>query len=256
MIISIKKNFSIKFQNYTIKGNCWLELKSRYILQNEPYLNNKSINRMLTNQLETDCLNVDKDGLFKMFSTVLGINLAALISIIDSFNAICMHCLVLKWFYEHIFIYLFNYTASFTCQKQPESLTNNLTTLMAVTTTKMMTEESTTTFMLLLEITTHLIYFFMLKLIVSNEYRYFTMLKRKFQNVLQHFSSNGRYGLAKIGAYYLVFYVFTFVFLYLTLAMSPALKLPAENKCEHFFKNKSSQSVSNRTQKLYNYKTA
>jgi hypothetical protein len=210
---------------------------------------------MLTNQLESDCLNVDKHGLFKMFSTVLGINLAALISIIDSFNAICMHCFVLKWFYEHIFIYLFNYTASFTCQKQPspELLTNNLTTLMAVTTTKM-ADESTNKFMLLLEITTHLIYFFMLKLIVSNdEYRYCSMLKGKFQNVLQHLSSNGRYGLAKIGVYYLVFYVFAFVFVYLTLATSqPPLKLPAENKCEHFFKNKSSQSVSNREHKKLN----
>lgn len=192
-----------------------MEIKSRYIAQNQPYLNTKSINRLLENPADID---VEKYGIFRIFNSVLGINLAVILSLADALNAICMHCLVLKWFFEIIFEPLFHLQS-----------TTSIELCDAANRTTPYTTGHVSLVTVLIETSTHLVYFIFIKLFSGD---CFSRL-RSFIDSLD----DGRSRYINVILYYTSFLVVSITLLYLSVSAS-WFKLKIE--CESFFKDTAS----------------
>lgn len=204
-----------------------MEIKSRYIVQNEPYLNTKSINRLLENPLEND---VEKYSLFRIFDSVIGLNLAVVLSLADSINALAIHCLVLKWFYEIIFSHLFYHQpVDISCSDNNQSTNQTQSDSVVYLPTKTIT--------ILIEVFTSIGYFILLKLLSSGD---FLEPIRRFIESLSRWEDARLKSINSI-IYYTFFYVITMLVVYLSISSS-SFKLVID--CEYFFKNLTNQSVS------------
>lgn len=214
------------------QGNCWLEIKSRYIVQNEPYLNTKSINRLLENPLESD---VEKYTLFRIIDSVLGVNLSVLVSLSDTLNALAMHCLVLKWFYETLLTSLFNHNASTLLE---QCNINNLNETVTNSTTKPTSTNDVDVFMILVEILSSLVYFVAIKFAHGD---YFASIRAFFDEISSRYDDTRLKSINKMVAYAL-FYILAAILLYLAVSNDSRLG-GVRAECERFFKNLTTHSV-------------
>lgn len=191
-------------------------------------MNTKSINRLLENPAESD---VGKYTLFRLFDSVLGVNLAVILSIADSLNAIGVHCIILKWFYEVMFGLLIYGGPQLTA---PLCSSNNQTTLNS-THSSSAASRNVTTVTVLLEAITSVLYFILLRLASSH---YFSRMRAYIESLTK--TEDGRIKSINRIIYYAFFHTISLLILYLSISAS-SFKLTLN--CEYFFKNVFSHSV-------------
>jgi uncharacterized membrane protein len=247
-------------------------LKSRFIAQIEPYLTSKNINRLLATG-QNDGLG-ERQSLFRMLESVAGLHLAVFICVLNSLNAISLHCMVIKWFYEDISPSLFqappvvvdeSSSPFISAQNSSASTTNNFTLDLSLKTASQL-EIS------LLELLTNLVYYLILLLSAYDFLvKIFNRIRANKQAIISIITkatttttttsqttavNNLRMNdespltssttIIQILLFDVLFYILLAVILGLTLSKA-FFKIRIE--CENFFKHSSFQFVSIRTQR-------
>lgn len=197
-----------------------------------------------------------------MLHSVLGLNTAVLVSVVVGLNAVSLHCIIIKWFYEDILPRIFQFVQNDNLNYH--SCINSTVFNGSFVDTSALFNSANRTTLVLLESLTNFIYF--LTLLISAHGLVIDCSKFKTNQTADvrladdeqqavHDPDTARnqtsqadlYGCGnetkffKISIFYTIFYCLLIVILYLTLS-NFAYKLIIE--CETFFKGNSIELVS------------